>query len=75
MKARSEAELKAKLVGFKRLIKRLTIRDKQSHSTGPLPLLGKPGLHPNKVTWEALLAGQPGGGGKARTPSTELRLA
>ena len=29
MKARSEAELKAKLVGFKRLIKRLTIRDKQ----------------------------------------------
>ena len=29
MKARSEAELKAKLVGFKRLIQRLTIRDKQ----------------------------------------------
>ena len=29
MKARSEAELKAKLVGFNRLIKRLTIRDKQ----------------------------------------------
>lgn len=29
MKARSEAETKAKLVGFKRLIKRLTIRDKQ----------------------------------------------